>query len=444
MLQTAPEYIAQKIPSVFFRFSQEFGDAGFQAVLVGGAIRDIVLGDEPGDFDFATDAEPEQVMQLFPSVIPTGIQHGTVTVRFHKHSIEVTTYRVDGEYSDRRRPDSVSFTRSLADDLQRRDFTINALAIALPDCQVIDETGGLQDLDSRTIRAIGTPQQRFREDALRIWRALRFSARLGFNIEPATAAAMQEEAAGVRAIAAERIRDEWIKLLSGSYAGEAVLYAAQIRILDTVVPDILTDTDVLRPVCQGFETAPNPAAENPGALWEWRFATLLAIAVQKDQKRVNELHRFLNERRYSRRDVSVLLHTLRAILADVPETADIVPARRYLHCLQKADYLLVQHYRRLLGLPTASRKMCELLHTESDRGIAYSPADLAVNGTELARILDRPPAPGSAGVFPACCSGLWIVRRTTHPGPCWHMPANGQAASDTPPIDVIMTTILIW
>ena len=187
-------------------------EAGVEAFVVGGCVRDSLIGRVPGDWDITTSARPEEVKRLFRRTVDTGLQHGTVTVMQGKEAYEVTTYRTDGAYSDGRHPDSVRFVSSLAEDLARRDFTINAMAYA-PETGVVDLFGGLQDLDARLIRAVGDPAERFTEDALRMLRAVRFSAQLGFGIEPQTFDAIRPLAPRLDMVSRERIRDELNKLL---------------------------------------------------------------------------------------------------------------------------------------------------------------------------------------------------------------------------------------
>ena len=154
---------------------------GYEAFVVGGCVRDSILGKEPADWDITTSALPEQVKALFPRTIDTGLKHGTVTIMMDKIGYEVTTYRIDGTYEDHRRPNDVTFTSSLREDLMRRDFTINAMAYN-PKQGLVDPFGGLGDLEKKVIRCVGDPKERFTEDALRILRAVRFSAKLGFSI----------------------------------------------------------------------------------------------------------------------------------------------------------------------------------------------------------------------------------------------------------------------
>ncbi len=175
-----------RVPPVVREFARVFRSAGFQCHLVGGAVRDILLGRPHTDFDVATDAVPAQVIPLFRRVIPTGIRHGTVTVLFKGTTFEVTTFRTEADYSDGRRPDSVTFGPSITEDLARRDFTINAIAYDLHADRVEDPHSGRADLRRRIIRAIGDPGERFREDGLRPLRACRFAAQLGFTVDEPT------------------------------------------------------------------------------------------------------------------------------------------------------------------------------------------------------------------------------------------------------------------
>lgn len=185
---------------------------GYVAYLVGGCVRDMVLGVRPHDWDICTSALPEQVMAVFPGALPTGIRHGTVTVRVNSRSVEVTTFRSEANYTDHRHPETVRFVGELTADLGRRDFTVNAMALS-PDGLIMDPFGGLEDLERRCIRCVGSPELRFEEDALRMFRALRFSARLDFDIEGDTLAAIEKKAPLAAALAAERVRDEVEKTL---------------------------------------------------------------------------------------------------------------------------------------------------------------------------------------------------------------------------------------
>lgn len=186
--------------------------AGYEAYVVGGCVRDSILGRNPDDWDITTSAKPEQVKELFRRTVDTGLQHGTVTVLIEKEGFEVTTYRLDGEYEDGRHPKEVTFTASLEEDLKRRDFTINAMAYN-PSTGLVDMFGGLWDIEKKIIRCVGKPMERFTEDALRIMRAVRFSAQLGFTIEEETRNALSVIAPNLKNVSAERIQAELLKLL---------------------------------------------------------------------------------------------------------------------------------------------------------------------------------------------------------------------------------------
>ena len=188
---------------------------GFSAYMVGGCVRDIIMGRRPNDWDICTSALPEEVCAVFPHSRPTGIKHGTVTVTVHGSPVEITTFRSDGEYLDHRRPDSVRFIADLRGDLERRDFTVNALALPLSG-EICDLFGGREDIDKKLIRCVGNPEKRFDEDALRMLRAFRFSAVLGFEIEPVTLAAIRNKAPLSRGLAKERVRTELEKILLSS------------------------------------------------------------------------------------------------------------------------------------------------------------------------------------------------------------------------------------
>lgn len=217
-------------------------EAGFEAYIVGGCVRDAMLGKEPDDWDITTSAKPEQVKALFPRTVDTGIQHGTVTVLM-KHpaggrleSYEVTTYRVDGKYTDHRRPTSVTFTASLLEDMKRRDFTINAMAYNDSE-GVIDHFDGIGDLQRQVIRCVGEPADRFDEDALRILRAVRFAAQLNFDIEEKTCEAIRKQAVFLKDISAERIHVELTKLLVSDHP-ERIRQAYALGVTKVILPEL--------------------------------------------------------------------------------------------------------------------------------------------------------------------------------------------------------------
>jgi tRNA nucleotidyltransferase (CCA-adding enzyme) len=208
---------------------------GYEAFAVGGCVRDSILCRKPEDWDITTSAKPEEIKRLFRRTVDTGIEHGTVTVLIGKEGFEVTTYRVDGTYEDSRHPIGVTFTTNLEEDLKRRDFTINAMAYN-DEVRLVDVFGGMQDLNHHLIRCVGDPMERFSEDALRILRAVRFSAQLAFPIEKETAEAIRELAPTLKNISAERIQVELVKLLMSDHP-ELIQDAYELGITKVILPE---------------------------------------------------------------------------------------------------------------------------------------------------------------------------------------------------------------
>lgn len=208
---------------------------GYEAFAVGGCVRDSILCRRPEDWDITTSAKPEEIKRLFRRTVDTGIEHGTVTVMIGKDGFEVTTYRVDGEYTDSRHPKEVTFTTNLEEDLKRRDFTINAMAYN-DEVRLVDVFGGMKDLNHHLIRCVGDPMERFSEDALRILRAVRFSAQLSCSIEKNTADAVRALAPTLKNISAERIQVELVKLLTSNHP-ELIQDAYELGITKVILPE---------------------------------------------------------------------------------------------------------------------------------------------------------------------------------------------------------------
>ena len=225
-----------EIPPEVLQVISKLNGAGYEAYLVGGCVRDGLLGRKPEDWDITTSALPENVAGLFEKTVDTGLKHGTMTVLLQGLPVEVTTYRVDGIYTDSRRPESVRFTRSLEEDLARRDFTINAMAYH-PSGDLIDCYSGIQGLKDRVIRTVGIPEERFREDALRMLRAVRFSSQLDFNIAPETLEAVRQNRRLVLHISPERIRGELTKLLLSDHPEKLAVLESQ-GLLELILPEL--------------------------------------------------------------------------------------------------------------------------------------------------------------------------------------------------------------
>lgn len=215
-----------EVPAPVNYIIQELEKCGHEAYMVGGCVRDSVLGRKPHDYDICTSATPDEILKAFPDeeIIPTGLQHGTVTILINKEPFEVTTYRIDGDYSDNRRPDNVTFTKNLVEDLRRRDFTINAMAYN-PKTGLIDPFNGMEDIKYKKIRCVGSAEDRFNEDALRILRAIRFEAQLGFAGLPETMFEIERQYDRLKNISIERINSEFCKIVaSEQFCVELVLY----------------------------------------------------------------------------------------------------------------------------------------------------------------------------------------------------------------------------
>ena len=226
------------VPDKIKQFASIFNDHGFSLYIVGGAVRDYLLGIKNSDYDFCTDARPDQVMAIFRKVIPTGIKHGTVTVLFKDESFEVTTFRTEGAYSDQRHPDNVTFVTSLEEDLSRRDFTVNAFAANCLDGKIIDLFNGEQDLKNGIIRAIGNPRERFTEDALRMMRLARFCSKLGFSCDKATKEAATELGSNISAVSQERIFDELSKILMSPKPTVGLKILEDTGVLAHILPEV--------------------------------------------------------------------------------------------------------------------------------------------------------------------------------------------------------------
>ena len=235
-----------KIPEVIKDFAKIFKKHNFQLFLVGGAIRDKLLGNENHDYDFATSATPYEVIKIFPSVIPVGIEHGTVMVLYKDCQFEVTTFRTDGKYSDNRRPDSINFVKNIDEDLKRRDFTINSFAYDLNKKKIIDKFNAKKDLKKKIVKAIGNPDERFTEDALRMVRAVRFAAKLKFDIEEKTLLSIKKNSHLIQNISNERIRDELIKIMQTDKPSIAIEYMRETGLLNYIIPELLAGYEVIQ------------------------------------------------------------------------------------------------------------------------------------------------------------------------------------------------------
>jgi len=257
-----------KIPREVNTVIQKLNNAEFEGYIVGGCVRDAILGRIPEDWDITTNARPGDIKSLFEKTVDTGIRHGTVTIIIDGKRIETTTFRIDGRYVDGRRPDSVEFTSSLEADLSRRDFTINAIAYH-PDRDFIDPFNGRHDIGERLVRTVGDPDERFGEDALRMLRAVRFAAQLDFSIAPDVIESIKSGSSLILNISRERVRDELTKILTSDHPVKFIM---------------LRDTNLLQYILPEFEVCFNTLQKNPYHVYNVAMHTLSSIShVENDR-----------------------------------------------------------------------------------------------------------------------------------------------------------------
>lgn len=306
----------KKIPAEARAVVAELRAAGKQAYFVGGGVRDLLAGLKAEDFDVATDARPEDVRRIFPRTAPTGIKHGTVTVLGSRGNYEVTTFRRDGKYGDARHPDDVTYARTVEEDLSRRDFTFNALAYDPVDDVLIDLFGGVEDFERGVVRAVGDPVERFSEDGLRPLRAVRLAARFGFEIEAETLNAIPKVLERVRMVAAERVRDETVKMLATapkpSYGVELM---RETGLLDIYIPELLEGYGVTQNEFHAYDVYTHSLYSCDAAPAEKPLVRLAALLhdVGKPRTRVVRDGRvtFYNHQAVSRRMARRILDRLR-------------------------------------------------------------------------------------------------------------------------------------
>mgnify|MGYP000425995953 CR=1 FL=1 len=273
---------ASLIPEAVSRATKELEKAGFEAWIVGGCVRDLLIGKKPNDWDITTRATPEDIQKVFPHTYYTN-EFGTVGVVNEEEGdetlkvIEITPYRLEGKYSDARRPDSVLFSQKIEDDLKRRDFTINALAYSPSATKLLDLYDGIKDIKDTTLRAVGEPDERFAEDALRILRAIRLAAELDFKIDPATRDAMVKNASQLEKISKERIRDEFVRILNSNKPMKALILAQGMGILQYIAPDLEKGVGVEQNQAHSFDVFEhNMRALQHAADKGWSFEIRLA------------------------------------------------------------------------------------------------------------------------------------------------------------------------
>ncbi len=385
----------------------------FQVFLVGGAVRDWFLKKDCKDYDIATNAEPDQVQKLFRKTIPTGIEHGTVTILYKGEQIECTTFRCEADYSDGRHPNALNYVKTIEEDLSRRDFTMNAIAINLKDGSIVDPFNGIKDIKAKIIKTVGNPQLRFNEDGLRPIRAIRFAAQLGFTIEKETLNAIPLSIGVCKKISIERFRDEFVKILKTENPIIALKLLEDTGLLKVFLPELSICRGVEQKGMHKFDVldhsflACNAAEQNNLIV---RLAALFHDIGKPEVRAEDKLgnytfykHEIISERitkkimqrlKFSNKEISSVCHLVKHHMFNYTEDWTDAAVRRFivrigieniedLFALRRADgYAITAHqtdFRTLLGF---QKRIEKILKNEN----AFNIKDLAVNGNDLIKV----------------------------------------------------------
>ncbi len=432
-----------KIPTFLKNIIEKLEENDFEVFVVGGSVRDLLLGKESKDWDLTTNARPEQVLGVFPDGKYENA-FGTVLLPIKNEKdetetvVEITTYRSEQGYSDRRHPDEVKFEDSIDKDLSRRDFTINALGLALPnlnierlkdlkieryvnnfeDFYIIDLFGGIKDIDKRIIRAVGEPVDRFKEDALRMMRAIRFSSQLGFEIEPKTERAILKMAGSIKYIAQERIKDELVKILDSDKPYEGVKYLYKTKLLQYIIPELVQGVGVdqhhhhTRTV---FEHNMLSLKHCPNKEWQVRFAALLHdVGKPKSRKIIKGAPTFYNHEYIGAKIANKIMTRLRFSADDTKRITNLIRNHMFYYNVDEVTAHSVrkliaktgkENLKDLIDLRIADRlgsdvkkaKPYKLRHLEymmeKVQNDPVSVKELKINGNDLIKVLDIKPSP---------------------------------------------------
>ncbi len=418
--------LQRAIPPAVRRICQTLAEAGFRSWVVGGIVRDLLLAqadaaDPRGDWDLATDAHPKQVMKLFRRVIPTGIQHGTVTVMIGQEGFELTTLRGETTYSDGRHPDSVYFVDDIAADLARRDFTVNAIAYDPLADVLIDPHGGLDDLRAGRLRAVGDARARFAEDGLRALRAARFVAKLEMDLDPATEAAIAPSLDSYRKVSAERIRDEWLKALAARQPSRAFEVMRRTGLLDVSAPELATLHGVKQNRYHAHDVwehtlrcldhcPPRPLVRLAALLHDVAKPQTRSFSektndytfYEHEREGAHVAEQILRRLRFSNEERSHVVHLVRHHLVVYDESWSDAAVRRWLQRVTPdhvEDVLALNRADILAKGREVSDELarCDALRTRLEAvvaaGAALTVRDLAINGHDLRQELDVEPGP---------------------------------------------------
>ena len=370
------KYIAQENLVALARI---FNKHSYSLYLVGGAVRDYILKKENSDYDLTTSATPDEVKVMFKRTIDTGIKHGTVTVIFSGEHYEITTFRTEGDYSDSRHPDSVTFVRSLEEDLKRRDFTINALACDIITGEIIDLHGGTDDLGKGIIRAIGIPEDRFNEDALRMFRACRFAAKLDFTIEENTLKAIKSLHGNIRKVSVERIKDEMDKLLLSPCPVRGLEYLENTGLMEEIIPEITLTTSL--------KEAIRRAKENNLPLTSLYAILFSGMSAQDTEKALIHLKASNREKKE--------ITLLSSGLGNIPYDNTPVSIRRLIKKYGKENILPLFTLRRAYGYTEEEDlRYEEKVKEELKKDPALEIKDLDITGKDLEAIVKPGPEMG--------------------------------------------------
>ena len=409
-----------KIDAELKDFYSHFEAAGFKAYLVGGAVRDIFLHKKPHDFDVATNATPQDVIRLFKTVIPTGFEHGTVTVHHKGLEIEVTTFRTESGYSDGRHPDSVNYAATIEEDLSRRDFTINAIAADLKDGKITDPIGGRRDIKKKIIRTVGFAHDRFMEDGLRPVRCIRFACKLGFSIENNTYSEIfkKDVLDNISSISVERFRDEFEKMLSSEKPSLGLKLMEETGIMSIFIPELLQGRGCIQSDYRGFHDFDvldhlfYACDGAPSEKLNVRLAALFHDVGKPDAKKLmNETITFYNHERigaditekilfrlkFPNAVIDNVCHLIREHMFNYEPNWTVAAVRRFiirvgkenlddLYDLRIADIYGMHNKKVDFRFSEPIKRLIELKNRISDeleKNNALSLKDLAINGSDL-------------------------------------------------------------
>jgi tRNA nucleotidyltransferase (CCA-adding enzyme) len=409
------------IPEAVVALCRRIHAAGFRAWVVGGSLRDLLLGRAPKDWDLATSAMPQELMRLFQRVVPTGLAHGTVTVLWDDAAYELTTLRGEGAYSDSRHPDEVFFVKDIEEDLARRDFTVNALAYDPLEEQLIDPFGGLGDLERRLLRTVGRPEERFSEDGLRVLRAARFVATLEFALDDQTRAAIPQALSAFARVSKERVRDEWLRTMQARQPSRAFEVMRSSGILAVSCSELMEQVgceqnkhhayDVWNHSMACLDASPPDPLQRMAALlhdlgkprtrelspktadYTFYHHDVIGAELAEDWLRA---YKFSNDER--RRVVHLVRHHLICYSSEWTDAAVRRFVRRVgtehvdaLLALGRADVLAKGRpvEAELLGLDELQARITASV----SQGAAFGTKDLAISGSDVMRQLGAPPGP---------------------------------------------------